>query len=67
MADRSTVSHYVVADDSRQRFLVISESGTARWVQDFESADKFPDLELARKARDAYASGYIAVPVVEHG
>lgn len=66
MADAPIVLHYLVADDTRQRYLSLSETGIARWVQDVDRADKFPDFELARKARDAYARGYVAVPVVGH-
>lgn len=64
MADAPRITHYVVADDTRARYLVIEASGVARWVQDVERADKFPDFELARQTRDAIKSGYIAVPVV---
>lgn len=62
MPDAPRITHYVVADDSRQCFLELKDDGRARWG-DRERATVFPDLEIARKARDAYPSGYIAIPL----
>jgi hypothetical protein len=53
---------YVVADESRFRYLVQERGRVDRWVPDLARATRFTERE-AQLVRDTTAGAYISVPL----
>lgn len=55
---------YLVADDTRMRFLLQERGRVDRWVTDQAKATRYTQRE-AQLVRDTVPGGYISVPVRE--
>lgn len=58
---------YVVADDTRCRFLDLERGRVPRWIPNQAKATQFTSKRDADLMRDTIPDGYITVPVVGRG